>query len=359
MTRRDFLAGCGGLVLLPASSAQRRPPAAPRAGAGRVEVLRSVAAVPPEIVGAFRDPAGFAQSASGQYFVFDRQGHSVFGIDKSLTGAWKLLQIGSEAGRILDATAFALAPNGTFVVADKPAGRERVQLFGSGGSLLGGFVIPGRTADAVVLDGVVLSGIGSLQYAGRSIFINQPDTGALVTEYTVQGVVTRSFGTLRATGHEADADVHAALNGGLPLVNPRGGFYFVFQAGLPMFRKLGDDGSLVFERHVEGPELDETIKSLPTTWPRRKAGGDRLVPLVRPTVRAAAVDRDGSLWLAFAGVPYTYVYDERGERTRVIQFRGAGVFGPSSLVFAPDGRLLTTPGCYVFDPTQRPGGYPS
>ena len=54
--------------------------------------------------------------------------------------------------------------------------------------------------------------------------------------------------------------------------------------------------------------------------------------------------------MVFAGLPFTYVYDANGERTRVLQFRGAGAVAPTGLSFAPDGRLLVTPGCYIFDP---------
>jgi hypothetical protein len=358
MTRRDFIAVLGGAALaggaVQASPRQgRSSPGAPRAFtvSSRAQVLRSAAAVPPDIVGLFRDPVAFQQAASGQYFVLDRLGHVVYGMDKDLTGAWKVVQIGREAGRLLEPTAFSVAPNGTFVVADRPAALERVQVFGSGGALLNGFTLPGRASESVTLDGVVLNGIASLQYSGRSVFINQPETGALVSEYTLQGAVVRTFGTLRTTGHESDADVHRALNAGLPLVNPRGGFYFVFQAGIPLFRKLDDAGRLVLERHIEGPELDPVIQGLPTVWPRRRApGGETLIPVVRPVVRTAAVDGSGNLWVAFADPPCTYVYDAQGERTRVVQFRGAGIISPSGLFFAPDGRLLVAPGCYIFQP---------
>jgi hypothetical protein len=55
------------------------------------------------------------------------------------------------------------------------------------------------------------------------------------------------------------------------------------------------------------------------------------------------------LWISFT-VPFTYVYDADGEKVRVVQFRGAGTVAPTSLFFAHDGRLLVTPGCYVFKP---------
>jgi hypothetical protein len=266
-----------------------------------------------------------------------------------MNGAWKVVQIGQEAGRILEPTAFALAPNGTFVVADRPAAAERLQFFGRGGNLLGGFILPGRAAETVVLDDLVLNGVGSLQYDGSSIFLSQPETGGLIGQYSPRGVPGRTFGTLRATGQEGDRDLHLALNSGLPLVNPRGGFYFVFQTGIPLFRKYDAAGTLLFERHVEGREIDPVIGALPTRWPRRRAG-DREIPLVRPAIRAARADAEGRLWLSFAAVPFTYVYDADGEKVRVVQFRAAGILSPSSLFFAQSGRLLVTPGCYEFDP---------
>jgi hypothetical protein len=52
-------------------------------------------------------------------------------------------------------------------------------------------------------------------------------------------------------------------------------------------------------------------------------------------------------------VPYTYVYDAQGDKTRTVQFEAAGVLNPTSLFFTPQGRLLVTPGCYEFDPASR------
>jgi hypothetical protein len=322
----------------------------PLHGAMRVEVLSSVGGLPAEIVGVYREPAVFLQVASGQYFVFDRRAHAVFGVDGEKTTTWKLVDIGQEPGRVLDPSAFDAEPGGSFVVADAPGGRERIQVFTSSGRQLGGFTLPGRSSPRITLDNIVLSGIGSLQYTGTSLLMSQPETGALMTEFGLGGTPTRSIGALRKTGHEADADVHLALNAGLPLVNPRGGFYYVFQAGIPAFRKYDREGRLLLERHIEGIELDRVIASLPTVWPRRPGEGrERDLPLVTPTVRAAAVDAQGQLWVALVQ-PYTYVFDADGNKVRVVQFRGAGVISPSSLFFTASGRLLATPGCYEFSP---------
>ena len=109
-----------------------------------------------------------------------------------------------------------------------------------------------------------------------------------------------------------------ALNSGLPLTNPMGGYYFVFQAGVPVYRKYDENGTLVFERHVEGPELDPVIAQLPTTWPRRADTTGRELPVVPPTVRTAAVDPDGRLWVALT-VPYVYVYDPNGDKIHTVR----------------------------------------
>jgi hypothetical protein len=99
---------------------------------------------------------------------------------------------------------------------------------------------------------------------------------------------------------------------------------------------------------VQGVELDGYIDAQPTRWPRRRVL-EREVPLVTPVVRTAAVDRRGQLWISLT-VPYTYVYDEQGDKVRTLQFAGAGTISPTSLFFTRDGRLLVTPGCYEFDP---------
>src|SRR5712664_4916414 len=88
------------------------------------DVLRSTGAVPAHVAGRFREPIGFQQSASGQYFVFDRRAHTVYGIDETQTSVWEIVQIGPEAGRILDPVAFSVEPNGTFVGAAAPKNRD-------------------------------------------------------------------------------------------------------------------------------------------------------------------------------------------------------------------------------------------
>ena len=159
-------------------------------------------------------------------------------------------------------------------------------------------------------------------------------------------VVAQGEGVELAHGQEDDREVHLALNAGLALPEPSGGFYFVFLAGTPAFRKYGPSGELLFERTVQGRELDPVLAAMPQRWPRRTVG-DRQLPLVPPVVRTAAVDPEGRLWISFVQ-PYTYVFDGEGEKVRTVQFRAGSPLAASSLSFTGARRVLVTPGCYEF-----------
>ena len=318
--------------------------AAVRVSPGSVETLKAINSLAPHVVGLFREPIGFKQTANGEYYVFDRRGHTVYAVDHAGAKATKLVQIGAEEGRLIEPSAFDVAFNGSFAVADAPNGRERVQIFDAGGVRTGGFLLPGRGASRVVLGTLALSGVATLTFNGKLLLMSHPESGWLFTEYTLTGVPIRSIGQLRGTGHESDRDLHLALNAGIPIADPTGGFYFVFIAGRPAFRKYDARGELVFERVIQGREIDPVVAAIPDRWPRR-AGGE--LPLVAPSIRTAAVDQSGRLWVSFVQ-PYTYVFDAVGEKIRTVQFRGAGIIAPSSLWFNADGRLLVTPGCYEF-----------
>jgi len=321
--------------------------AAVRVSPGTIEVLKAVSSLAPHVVGLFREPIGFKQTANGDFYVFDRRGHTVYGVDAPGSVARKLVQIGAEDGRLIEPSAFDVAINGSFAVADAPNGRERVQIFDAAGVRTGGFILPGRGASRVVLGSMSLNGVGTISFTGRTLLMSHPESGWLMTEYGLDGTPLRSIGQLRKTGHESDRDLHLALNSGVPLVDPNGGFYFVFMAGEPGFRKYDKDGELIFERVIQGREIDPLIARIPDRWPRRGSGE---LPLVSPTVRTAAVDRTGRLWVSFV-LPFSYVYDDSGEKVRTVQFRGAGIISPSSLWFNDKGRVLVTPGCYEFAPS--------
>jgi hypothetical protein len=311
-----------------------------------IETLESIGGLPAHVAGAFSEISACARSSEGDFFVFDRRAHAVSSVAAPYETPRILVQIGAEPGKLLRPSAFGLASDGRFVVADSPGNRGRIQLFLTSGASLGGFTLATRDVPTLVFENFLQSGIGSLAFSGRSIVISQPELGALLSEYAMDGGVSQTFGALRPTGQEQDRDVHLALNTGLPIVNPQGGFYFVFLGGVPMFRKYDSAGKLLFERHIEGPELDDYTRNLPSSWPRRRTDEGEL-PIVQPAIRTAAADPDGNLWISLM-TPVTYVYDASGEKRRSVQFRSAGILPVRSFFFPSRDRVLVAPGCYEF-----------
>jgi hypothetical protein len=314
---------------------------------GRIHTLSATGGLAPEICGQYREPLAFQRTASGVYYIFDRRGHSVHSVDPAGKASRTVVTIGGETGRVIEPTAFGLAADGTFVVADAPNGRERLQVFDFAGTWITGFTLPGRAESRVSIGGLSLNGVGTLAFLGDAIALNQPETGALITEYGLRGTPRRSIGRLRATGYETDRQLHLAMNAGIPVHLADGGYFFVFLAGTPVFQRYDAKGALIFERVMQGRELDPVVTDMPKTWPRRSVDGKEL-PVVVPTVRTAAADRAGNLWVSFL-IPYTYVFDATGEKVDTVQFRAAGMLTPTSLFFDNLGRLLVTPGCFQFE----------
>lgn len=316
--------------------------------ASRVETLRSTGGIPPFLAGEFEQPSGFALRPDGSALVFDRRRHRVYVIDAARTAVAPLVEIGYELGRVLRPTAFDVADTGDFIVADAPGRQPRVSVFQAAGKILNTFTVQASDSPRVIVDNLVLNGIAAARYTGTTVLLNQPERGVLVSEYSVTGAMQRQFGQLRRTGHEQDPDVHFAFNTAIPVPARDGGVYVVFLAGPPAFRKYSATGVLEFERAIQGREIDPLVLAMPTQWPRRSVD-DVSYPVVPPMVRTAEVDRKGQLWVALS-TSHVYVFDEDGEKVRVLQLFGAGVVQPSSLWFAPDGRLLVTPGLYEFAP---------
>jgi hypothetical protein len=340
MALRD---AAGWLAAALATAGLARPAVTPPSP---VDVLSPIASLPTRLVATFQTPQAFAETTTGEQLVLDAGAHALYAVDPTRTRSRRIVQVGAEPGRILQPHAFALGPNDIVAIADSPGPFDRVQYFGSDGLYINGFYVPNRGGTRLSVGSVVLNGIGSLQFTGRTFLFNTPESGALITEVGLDGVPLRTIGLPRATGQPENPALDAVLNVGMPLVDPTGGFYFVFQTGVPMFRKYDASGRLLFERHIEGIELDDAVGALPTVWPARpEAEGVR--PFAPSLVRTASVDRSGRLWVALT-VPYTYVYDGQGDKVRTVQFQGTGVLTPTSLYFAKGDRVLVTPGCYEF-----------
>jgi hypothetical protein len=319
---------------------------------GRIDTLNAIGGLPAHLVAGLYEPVGFVETSRREFLVLDRRAHMVYGIDAAKTRRREVLKIGLDKDNVLEPAVLSLGPGDLFAVSDAEWGTERIQYFNVTGLWVGGFHLPTKVAPRLVVNSIVVNGAGSMQFMPDGFLINQPESGELITQLDLDGRVVRRFGVLRATGHEGERDLHLAFNVGIPLTTGDGGAYFVFRTGVPIIRKYNATGALVFERHIEGPELDAAIQSLPTVWPRRSASEGEL-PIVPPLVLASAVDRAGRLWVSTTE-QVTYVYDARGEKVRTVRFKGASILAPNSFFFTTHDTVLVTPGCYEFAVPTRP-----
>ena len=263
-----------------------------------VDTLQAIGGLPAHIAGAFTDMGACEQTPAGDYFVFDRRAHAVFTIPAPFEAAREIVRIGAESGRLLRPTAFALADDGSFVVADAPGGkapdpgvpdlrRQRRRLPA---------LDPRRPDDG---HGQLPAKRHRVACVHGQVDRHQP-AGARRARLGVRDGrpprCARSASCARPATNRT-ASVHLALNSGIPIVNPLGGYYFVFLGGTPLFRKYDARGALLFERHIEGVQVDEYLRSMPTSWPRRRTE-DGTIPIVQPGIRAAAADLDGNLWVS-------------------------------------------------------------
>ena len=312
----------------------------------RVETLQAIDSLPAGIVARLREPLACARTAHGPYYLFDRRGHAVHTFDPTDRTFRTLVDIGGEEGRLLEPSGFSLAPDGSFAVSDAPGGRARVQIFGPAGLRRHTFARPRQARMRLRIGPLALGGAGSLHYTGQRVIVCEPESGGLLTEFDLDGTPLRTIGRLRATGQEDDPELHLALNTGLVCPDGSGGWWFVFLAGTPALRRYDADGRLLFERLLQGPELDAVVAMQPQRWPRRTIEG-REVPLVVPIVRAAAASSDGTLWVSFV-VPFTQVIATDGEKVCTVQFEAAGQVAPTSLSFPSNETVMVTPACAAF-----------
>lgn len=314
------------------------PPARP------VDALKPVYAVPAHVIAQMQEPIAVTATPDGDLLILDRRAHALYRVDRNGRNLRRYGQIGYEPGNLLRPSMISMGKDDIFALMDAPSGVQRIQWMATSGLHIGQFYLPAQGTPNAIVGDQVITGAGAMAFTGQTFLVNEPAWGSLMAEMDTTGRVVRHIGLLRATGQERDTDLHLALNAGLPVVDPTGGYYFVFQTGLPMFRKYDARGVLLYERHIEGPDLDPLIQTLPNQWLRRPADAK---PFPQPLIRTAAADAKGRLWIA-ARTGFTHVFDQ-GQKVRTVVFEGVRALQPTSFFFTRTGRLLVGPEGYEFD----------
>ena len=176
-----------------------------------------------------------------------------------------------------------------------------------------------------------------------------PESGSLVTELGADGVSARTFGELRVDGTRTGTRSPPRAQQRPGRDQSRGRVLLRLRRrrpDVPQVRRTRERCSS--SATSRAPSSTSTCGTV-----RRPGQGERRptasCPPSAPSSAPRSADASGSLWVSL-DVPYTYVYDRIGDKQRVVQFRAAGLMTPTNLSLTPTGRLLATPGCYVFDP---------
>jgi len=262
-------------------------------------------------------------SHNGLYYVSDRTRNSIVVVNERFEIQRLIGGIGSAPGRLFRPGYIDISREGFIYVQD--GGNERIQCFALDGTYLGGFATKPYMGMAAGLNG--------------ELYLGQPENGALVSVYSRDGKLLRSFGKLKTyselLGQELqnlDEQYDRAANR-VRLFVDRDGSTLVSFMLVPLIQKYSPDGKLVFESRLEGPEID-TLRQTPGLLTMSMDGVAETIlaleAIALPNGEINVVLTNGSI----------YVADENGRRRRVIHPQTGRSFSPEMTGINPMGGLL-------------------
>lgn len=270
----------------------------------------------------------------GKYFLTDIAGNRLLVVKNNMEVEREFGRIGSAPGRLFHPGYLDIGGDGTVFVED--GGNERIVKFDQKGHYAGEFRMNAFQGMAVDTQ--------------NQLYVGQPEEGNLITVYSSTGTKLRSFGQLKKyseiygeANRDKDVAYKTALNRVRLATDKDGNLYVSFMI-VPLIQKYSPDGTLVFERRLEGLELDQLMEAIqkrrfiatkvdgvdvriialdPVIDP---ANGNIMVPLV-----------DGSI----------YVADRDGNKLSLLRpawtSRGDGTFYPFIAGLGANGEFMVTP----------------
>jgi hypothetical protein len=270
----------------------------------------------------------------GKYFVTDFKSNSVLIINEKMEVGGGIGRIGSGPGRLFRPGGIDVASDGTIFVED--GGNQRVEQFNENGNYVGEFPTTNHEGFAVGKQ--------------KEVYLGQPEEGHLITVYSATGKKLRSFGQLKKfsqeygpTFAEQDDQYAVAVNRVRLSVDGHGDLYVSFML-LPLLQKYSPDGKLLFERRIEGTEIDELKEAIRRSkyLSTGRDGVDARIIALDPVIDQAGEHIfvpliDGSV----------YVADMSGRRLCLlhpqVQLKSGQTFYPFIAGLGARGELLVTP----------------
>ncbi len=186
-----------------------------------------------------------------RYILVDSENNRLLFLDGGLNVVRQLGQIGQGPGDFYHPVDVAVDPKKNIYVQDES--NRRLEIFDWNGNFKGQFAtVPKPVGLAVNSKGEILLG--------------QPQEGALVSVYDHEGNLLRRFGQLKKFSdfygekfRDKDGVHRFSINRALLAVDGSDNVYVGF-VGAPFFQKYGPDGTLLFERMIEGPQGEGVIR---------------------------------------------------------------------------------------------------
>jgi hypothetical protein len=263
-------------------------------------------------------------SHNGLYYVSERRRHSVIVLNERFEIQREIGGIGSAPGRLFRPGAIDVSEDGIIYVQD--GGNERIQSFSIDGTYLKAFSTERY--------------MGFAAGTGGEIYLGQPEKGALISVYSSEGKLLRSFGKLKVYSDlhgdefkDQNEQFSSGVNRVRLTVDKDGNILASFMS-IPLIQKYTRNGQLIFEQRLEGPEIDALTQSPGGRLTMSMDGFAEeviaLEALPRPNGEIGVVLTDGSI----------YVADQNGKRLRVLHPHVESNFTPEMTGFTPAGELI-------------------
>ena len=263
-------------------------------------------------------------SHNGLYYVSERRRHSVIVLNERLEIQREIGGIGSAPGRLFRPGAIDVSEDGIIYVQD--GGNERIQSFSIDGTHLTAFSTEAYMGFAAGTEG--------------EIYLGQPEKGALISVYSRQGKLLRSFGKLKlySDSHgEEFTDQNEKFSNSTNRVRlsvDKDGNILVSFMLIPLIQKYTRKGQLIFEQRLEGPEIETLTQSSGGRLTMSMDGfAEEVIALEaipRPNGEIGVVLTDRSI----------YVADQSGKRLRVLHPHVETNFTPEMTGLTPAGELM-------------------
>ncbi|HKY44502.1 MAG TPA: hypothetical protein VJM50_15545 [Pyrinomonadaceae bacterium] len=263
-------------------------------------------------------------SHNGLYYVSERRRHSVIVLNERFEIQREIGGIGSAPGRLFRPGAIDVSEDGIIYVQD--GGNERIQSFNINGTHLAAFVTE--------------QFMGFAAGTAGEIYLGQPEKGTLISVYSREGKLIRSFGKLKLYSDlhgEAFKDQNEKFTNSTNRVRvsvDNDGNILVSFMLIPLIQKYTRNGQLIFEQRLEGPEIETLTQSSGGRLTMSMDGFAQeviaLEAVRRPNGEIGVVLTDRSI----------YVADQNGKRLRVLHPDVETNFTPEMTGITPAGELM-------------------